>query len=69
LSEPKLSLFNSPSCDKVVCLSRVALGQGWRRPADNRLQLGKDVGERLGRVGVASLGELDDRQSDGPDVG
>jgi hypothetical protein len=31
--------------------------------------LGKDVGERFGRVGVASLGELDDGQSNGPDVG
>jgi hypothetical protein len=36
---------------------------------NDRRQLRKDVGERLGRVWITSLGQFDDRQTDRPDVG
>jgi hypothetical protein len=54
--------------NEVFSLSRVVFGQGWRLVVDDGLELGERGGEDLRRVGVLPDGELDERESEGPDV-
>lgn len=58
-----------PGSDKVSCLGAERLGQLGRLSVDDRLQLGERTRERLGRVGVLADGDLNDGQSERPDVG
>jgi hypothetical protein len=59
---------NVPLSNEVFGLGRVVFGQGWRLAVDDGLELGERGGEDLRRVGVLPDGELDERESEGPDV-
>lgn len=61
-------LKHSPLGNKVPRVGRVAQRQGRRRAVDNGGQLGKDIGKRLGRVGIGASGKLNDGQADRPHV-
>jgi hypothetical protein len=67
-SAPWRPLFLTPLSNEVFGLGRVVFGQGWRLAVDDGLKLGERGGEDLRRVGVLPDGELDDGESEGPDV-
>lgn len=58
-----------PTSDKILRSGRVLLGQPGRRSVHDGLKLSEYVLVRLGRVGVTTHGQLDDGQTDRPDVG
>lgn len=59
---------NVPLGNEIIRVIAVSRGQRWRSAMDNRLQLRKHIRIRLWGIGVASLGELYNGQTDRPDV-
>lgn len=57
-----------PASNKVLSGSRVLIRKLWRWSMHNGLQLSKHVLVGLWWVGITTHRELDDGQSDGPDV-